>query len=186
MTPTTLWQGQRVRLRAVEAADWEQFYAWDDAEVDRAAYWIPFPRSREAVKKWAAELATAEPKDQTFRWVIEDLAGEFVGTLNTHTCEPRHGTFHYGLALRREHWRRGYASEAIRLVLAYYFRELRYQKANVEIYAFNTASLQLHLKLGFREEGRRRRMIYTGGAYHDEVLLGLTAEEFEALEAQSM
>ncbi len=183
MTSTCFWEGQRVRLRAVEADDWEHFYTWKDSEADRAAYWIPFPRSREGVKKWTAELAVAEPKDHAFRWVIENLAGALVGNLNTHGCEPRYGTFHYGVAIRREHWRQGYASEAIRLVLAYFFRELRYQKANVEIYAFNTASLRLHQKLGFVEEGRRRRMLYTAGAYHDEILMGLTVEEFEAQEA---
>ncbi|WP_268251865.1 hypothetical protein [Litorilinea aerophila] len=32
--------------------------------------------------------------------------------------------------------------------------------------------------MGFRQEGRLRRMIYTGGQFHDVLLLGLTAEEF--------
>jgi RimJ/RimL family protein N-acetyltransferase len=180
MTPPNLWQGQAVRLRAVEPDDWQAFFEWNaDTDVARAAYFIPLPASREAVKKWAAEQAALDPKSHEFRWVIENLAGEMVGTLNTHACDTRQGTFRYGVALRREHWRRGYASEAVQLVLAYFFRELRYQKVNVEIYAFNEASLKLHQKLGFQEEGRLRRMVYTGGVYHDAVILGLTAEEFE-------
>jgi RimJ/RimL family protein N-acetyltransferase len=187
MTPPNLWQGQRVRLRAVEPGDWQTFFDWNaDTDLARSTYFIPFPVSREAQKKWTAEQSTLEPKDHAFRWVIENLAGELVGTLNTHTCDPRNGTFRYGVAIRREHWRRGYASEAIRLVLAYFFRELHYQKVNVEIYAFNESSLKLHRKLGFKEEGRLRRMIYTGGAYHDEILLGLTAEEFEELQPEEM
>ncbi len=84
------------------------------------------------------------------------------GTINTHSCDPRHGTFGYGLAIAREHWRKGYASEAICLVLAYYFRELRYQKVTAHVYAFNEASIRLHEKLGFQLEGRLRRMIFTG------------------------
>jgi RimJ/RimL family protein N-acetyltransferase len=38
----------------------------------------------------------------------------------------------------------------------------------------------LFAKLGFVEEGRRRRTEFMGGRYHDEVLLGMTVEEFAA------
>jgi RimJ/RimL family protein N-acetyltransferase len=48
------------------------------------------------------------------------------------------------------------------------------------VYAYDTASLALHRKLGFVEEGRRRRAQFMAGPYHDEVLLGLTVEEFTA------
>jgi len=182
---TNLWQGNSVRLRAVEVEDWEKFFEWEagpDVGFARQTYALPFPKSREAAKKWASEQANAKPQNHEFRWVIENLQGEFVGTLNTHGCDARVGTFGYGITLRREHWRKGYASEAIRLVLRYFFRELRYQKVTVDVYAFNTASLELHRKLGFQEEGRLRRMVYTDGNYHDAFILGMTVEEFEELE----
>ena len=41
-------------------------------------------------------------------------------------------------------------------------------------------SIRLHEKLGFQLEGRLRRMIYTNGQFFDELLFGLTAEEFAA------
>ena len=63
------------------------------------------------------------------------------------------------------------------LVLRYYFRELRYQKATVRVYSFNEASIRLHEKLGFQHEGRIRRTVYTNGALCDEIVLGLTVEE---------
>jgi RimJ/RimL family protein N-acetyltransferase len=63
-------------------------------------------------------------------------------------------------------------------VLRYFFHELRYQKATVHIYDFNTPSIKLHESLGFKHEGRLRRMCFTNGDYHDDVLMGLTAEEF--------
>ena len=36
----------------------------------------------------------------------------------------------------------------------------------------------IHEQLGFVEEGRRRRTYRTCGRYFDEVLFGITAEEF--------
>jgi RimJ/RimL family protein N-acetyltransferase len=176
-----IWQGERVRLRAVEPDDWPHFFAWnEDTLFARLTHNVTFPESQEGVKKWLAELATAEVKNDEFRWVIENSEGEFVGTINSHTCDPRNGTFQYGIAIRREHWRQGYASEAIWLVLRYFFHELRYQKVNVHIYDFNESSIALHRRLGFQEEGRLRGMGHTKGRYFDWILMGLTRGEFEA------
>jgi RimJ/RimL family protein N-acetyltransferase len=38
--------------------------------------------------------------------------------------------------------------------------------------------IRLHERLGFRREGCLRRMIYTDGQYFDDLIFGLTAEEF--------
>jgi RimJ/RimL family protein N-acetyltransferase len=182
----SVWAGRLVRLRAIEPSDWETFQRFDTAsEMARRAYWIPFPRSTEGYRRWAEREATREPDGDAFRFAIETLACELVGTMNTVDCDRRNGTFSYGIALGREHWRKGYASEAIVLALRYYFGELRYQKVTVRIYAFNDASIRLHERLGFQPEGRRRRMFYTGGQYHDECLYGMTAEEFDQVHGRS-
>jgi RimJ/RimL family protein N-acetyltransferase len=179
-----IWQGERVRLRDVEPDGWRHFFTWnEDTHFAQITGNITFPESQAGVKKWVTELSTAEVKNDEFRWVTEDRDGEFVGTINTHTCDPRNGTFQYGVAVRREHWRQGYAIEAIHLVLGYFFQELRYQKANVHIDDFNESSISLHQRLGFREEGRLRRMGHTEGRYYDWILMGLTREEFEAEDA---
>jgi RimJ/RimL family protein N-acetyltransferase len=179
-----IWQGDKVRLRAIEAGDWEAFHRNDeDSEQARLCYEISFPRSTDGTRRWAEEAARAAPAEDVFRWSIENAAGELAGTLNTHGCDRRCGTFSYGVAIFRAHWRKGYASEAIRIVLRYYFEELGYQKCTVSVYAFNQPSLQLHARLGFQVEGRLRRMIYTGGRYHDEFRLGITAEEFRSTQA---
>jgi RimJ/RimL family protein N-acetyltransferase len=178
---TNIWLGEKVRLRAMVPEDWRAFHKNDeDTESARLCYEIPFPRSEAGSMKWAESTAAATPRDDCYRFVIENLAGEVVGTINTFECNRRYGTFKYGLGIFRPHWRKGYASEAIRLLLRYYFEELHYQKVTVHVYDFNDASLQLHRKLGFQVEGRLRRMLYTGGHYHDEVLLGLIYEEFAA------
>lgn len=173
------WQGALVRLRAIEPADWETFQGWNsDSDASRETYYLPFPKSDEAARRWAEKEATKGPDNDTIRLVIETLDGEMVGTINTHSCDPRNGTFGYGLAIGENHRRKGYAAEAITLVLRYFFGELRYQKANVQIYSSNEPSIRLHEQLGFTLEGRLRRMIYTQGEYLDEILFGITAEEF--------
>jgi RimJ/RimL family protein N-acetyltransferase len=38
----------------------------------------------------------------------------------------------------------------------------------------------MHLKVGFKEEGRRREAVYKNGAYHDEVMFGLLRQEWNS------
>jgi RimJ/RimL family protein N-acetyltransferase len=173
-----LFRGDLVRLRAHEVDDWEVFWSHDtDTELARAGWWITPPQSAEATKKWNEEQAlNREQHDRSF--VIETPSGEIAGSLSTNRTDQRSGTFGYGLGIFAEHRQRGYATDAIRVLLRYYFGELGYQKAHAEVYEFNAASLALHRRLGFVEEGRRRRVYRTGGRYFDEVLFGITAEEF--------
>lgn len=74
------------------------------------------------------------------------------------------------------------AEDAVRILLRYGFWERRYQKCNSACVDTNEASIRLHEKLGFSEEGRRRRHWFLDGEYRDDVLFGLTREEFDALE----
>lgn len=179
------WEGSIVRLRAIEPSDWETFFEWNqDTDAAMRSYYLPFPQSREAVKRWAEKTSTQPPERDAFFLVIETLDNEIAGSISTHSCEPRNGTFKYGLAIREEHRRKGYAAEAVRLLLRYYFGELRYQKVTASVYSFNEPSIRLHEKLGFKLEGRLRRMIYTQGSYFDELLFGITAEEFNTKERQ--
>jgi RimJ/RimL family protein N-acetyltransferase len=67
-------------------------------------------------------------------------------------------------------------------LLRYGFHERRYQKANSACLEINTESIRLHQTLGFREEGLRRRHVYTNGRYYDDILFGLTREEFDDME----
>ena len=174
-----IWQNSIVRLRAVEPGDWPIFRQWDlDSEGARHTYLVPFPQSDESARRWAEREATRNPEGDTFRWVVETPGAEVVGTINTHSCERRNGIFSYGLFIGEKHRRNGYAAGAIKLVHRYYFRELRYQKATVHVFSFNEPSIMLHESLGFKHEGRIRSMVYTDGHFFDEIVLGITAEEF--------
>jgi RimJ/RimL family protein N-acetyltransferase len=115
---------------------------------------------------------------ETLSFAIESLAGEFVGWANLFVGEGRHGRFSVGMSNFQEHQRMGYAVEAMRLLLLYGFNELRCHKCNSACLDINTASIALHKKLGFVEEGRRREVVYMNGQYQDDVLFGLTEHEY--------
>lgn len=180
-----IWEGEKVRLRAVDIKDAGVCYKWShdyDCESDRFCDEIHFPSTYDAMVARVEAASKRGPDNDEFRWVIENMEGIAVGNINTFDCSRKAGTFKYGLGIIREHWGKGYAKETIKIVLRYYFRELRYQKATVHIYSFNERSMKLHESLGFQREGRIRRMVFTNGNYYDEVIYGMTYEEFDAVD----
>ncbi len=175
------WQGKKVRLRGIEPPDAELFIRWNlDSERARHLDFVWPPLSQSAIRSWVEEQSKKRLENDAYYWMIETLAGVAVGGIDTHHCNAHDGTFGYGIDVAREHQRLGYASEAIMIVLRYYFQELRYQKVTVPVHSNNPASVRLHEKLGFRLEGTLRRMFYTQGEYVDEYWFGLTKEEFLA------
>lgn len=179
------WTGDKVRLRAVESKDAGSFYKWAsdyDDESDRFCDEIHFPSTYDVMVTRVDARSKREPNNDEFIWLIENTDGVSVGNINTFNCNKRFGTFKYGLGIAREHWDKGYAKDAIKIILRYYFRELRYQKVTVYIYSFNERSMKLHESLGFKHEGRIRRAVFTNGSYYDEVLYGMTCEEFDVID----
>ena len=177
---SNLWVGDRVRLRALEPADVDAFIA-NDADTDGArSGWRVFPpRSAWAAAEWVEQSTRAANDGDEFRLAIEALgSGELVGTLNTHGCDPAAGTCSYGISVFPWARRKGYGGDAIVVLLRYLFGERRYQKCTVGAYAFNDGSVAFHRALGFREEGRIRRAHFAAGRHWDEVVLGITVEEF--------
>ena len=174
-------QGENIRLRSVEAEDWEIIYNWNrDTEKLKRFDRIQFPPSKSGTKKWVEKKAEKNGKGDEFFWMIEDGKGNLVGVASTFFVDQRAGTFYYGVAVDSDYRRRGFANKAIRLILRYYFQELRYQKCTAIVYDFNEPSQRLHESLGFIQEGRLRRMGRVDGEYHDFLMYGILAEEFVA------
>ena len=174
------WQGKKVRLRGIEPSDADVFFAWNmDSDMTRRLDFVWPPVSQAQVKREIEELSQKKLEHDSFTWVIEDTSGAAVGSIKTHNCDARNGTFSYGVSVVREHQRKGYAAEAIQMILKYYFEELRYQKVSVAVHSYNEESIALHEKLGFVREGTLRRMVYTRGEYFDVHWYGMTKEEWE-------
>ena len=179
------WQGDRVRLRPLRLDDAEAAFiaSLDSPSRQALQLGIELPTSVAALRSSLEKLVDCKDADGVRVFTIESLAGENVGGISYHSRDRKNGVFSFGIVIDRPFRRQGYAEEAVSILLRYGFRERRYQKCNSACIQTNTASIALHKRLGFTEEGRVRRRWFYAGQYHDEVLFGMTVEEFEALQA---
>ncbi len=175
------WQGEKVRLRPLRVEDAEQSYidSLDSPSRQVLQLGIELPTSVEKLRETLAKYADCQDVDGLVIFAIENRAGEYVGGISWHTRRPKDGTFGFGITISAPYRGQGYAEDAVRLLLRYSFLEQRYQKCNSACVEGNRASIRLHQKLGFQEEGRRRRQWFLNGRYYDDLLFGLTREEFE-------
>ncbi|MET9078430.1 GNAT family protein [Streptomyces sp. NPDC004232] len=178
---TSFWTGERVRLRGIEPDDWTAFMRFA-ADEERLGDVLRPPRSAEGYRAWAREQAAATSDGDCFQLAIEAVeTGAIVGAVGSHVADSRAGWFEYGVTIGTDHRRKGYAVEAVVLLLRFMFAERRYHRCQARIFAHNEASLTLHQRLGFTEEGRLRDHLFAAGRHHDLVMMGMLADEFARL-----
>jgi RimJ/RimL family protein N-acetyltransferase len=178
---TSFWTGKRVRLRGIEPDDWTEFrrFAVDE---ERLGDLLHPPRSAESFRIWAKEQAVADSHGDCFRLAIEAMhTGELVGAVGSGRADACSGWFEYGVTLSADHRGKGYAAEAVVILMRFMFAERRYHKCQARIFAHNEASLAFHRRLGFVEEGRLRDQVFFAGRHHDLVMMGMLADEFARL-----
>jgi RimJ/RimL family protein N-acetyltransferase len=182
------WQGAKVRLRPLREEDAEQYFidSLDSPSRQVLQIGIELPTSPELLKASLEKHLGCKDVDGLILFAIEDLEGALVGGISLHSRDTKNGTFSFGISVNRKHKRRGYAEDAVRILLRYGFWERRYQKCNSACVHTNQASIRLHKKLGFVEEGRRRRQVFFNGQYYDDLLFGMTREEFDPLDGEAL
>jgi RimJ/RimL family protein N-acetyltransferase len=182
---TSFWTGKRVRLRGIEPDDWSALMRFAEDE-ERLGDLLNPPRSAEGFRAWAKEQAAAKSDGDCFGLAIEAVdSGEMVGAVGSHHADPRAGWFEYGVTIGAGHRRKGYAAEAVVMLLRFMFAERRFHKCGARIFAHNEASLALQRRLGFVEEGRLRDQVFFSGQHHDLVMMGMLADEFAQLHSTS-
>jgi RimJ/RimL family protein N-acetyltransferase len=174
------WQDDTLRLRAIRPDDWEAHYAnrFDTPARRLLEAEVELPPTETEAHQFAEEWADFRSTSHRIMFTIESLAGDNLGGINLNSVDERHGTFSIGLQIDRGHRGHGYGTRAMRILLRYAFCEGRLHKFNAAVMEGNTASIRMLEKLGCRAEGVRRQVHFTQGRYVDDILYGLTRDEF--------
>ncbi|MFZ1770291.1 MAG: GNAT family protein [Caldilinea sp.] len=185
MSSNYYWQWREVRLRPLhhdDAALWLAEEQSDSETVRFLNYGMDLPKSAQAARAFVERYAEFNHRDERIMFSIETLQGELVGGINLHSMDRTNGVFETGTRVYSAYRGRGYGFQAKVIVLRYAFHELRFQKYNIRCLENNEPMIRHAGRLGCQAEGRIRRHIYTDGRYYDELIFGLTREEFDDLE----
>jgi RimJ/RimL family protein N-acetyltransferase len=117
---------------------------------------------------------------------VEENNYKPIGSVGLSDIHPKNHNAVFGIAIgEKDYWSKGYGTEAARLIIRYGFEQLNLHRINSFAISFNERSLRLHLRAGFKEEGRQREGIFRNGVYHDHVVFGLLRKEWLELNTKT-
>ncbi|KQX50438.1 MULTISPECIES: GNAT family N-acetyltransferase [unclassified Ensifer] len=111
-------------------------------------------------------------------WIIDQdgLVGEV--RLDNINRADRRANFAIGI-FDPDRLGKGLGTAVIKRVLAYAFDELALHRVSLRVLAFNERAIAAYLKSGFSIEGRERESALIDGEWHDDIMMGILAADFD-------
>ena len=177
-----LFRGKIVRLtgdepeaRAKAETLWQR-----DTEYFRLMSGGPLEMASEKKKReWFEKQAEAGFQPDRYPFGIHTLEDDkLIGFLFL-WLDLMHAEVWVGIGIGdREHWGKGYGTDAMKLSVQYAFMELGARRVSLGLFEYNARALRSYEKVGFRLEGRTRGDIFREGKRYDSLWMGILREEW--------
>ena len=132
-----------------------------------------------ALALWAARLAS-QPE-----YGIVTRDGHLIGSTKLWRVSEQNRSAMLTIFIgERQHWGKGYGTEALRLILQEAFSRLGLKRVELHVFDFNDRAIRSYEKVGFVREGIRRQALVRGNSCHDILVMGILKDEFLAREAE--
>lgn len=174
-------RGERVILRAMERADLERLWLFNnDLEVELAGGGDPpMPQSLARLQAEFETKVSSGGRDGT-SFVIE-ADGQCIGHCGLFRFNNTAQTCELGISIGdKRYWGKKYGREAVMLLLECAFRYHNMRRVFLRTDGRNVRGQRAYKACGFVEEGRLRSHVYSNGQYDDMVLMGILREEWQS------
>jgi RimJ/RimL family protein N-acetyltransferase len=171
----------RLRLRPLADADVPALFAiFSDPETMR--YWSRTAMTEPAeAKALLDDIRRYAEAGTLFQWGLAGREDDVViGTCTIHRLDREHRRAEIGYILRRDHWGRGLANEALVALVDHAFDVFGLHRLEADIDPRNLGSIRSIERLGFKLEGRLRERYHVAGEIQDSLIYGLLEPEWRA------
>jgi RimJ/RimL family protein N-acetyltransferase len=170
-------EGKNVGLRQIEESDLPIFRDWRNSPYIRGYTREYRPLNMINQKRWFESLLT-DSSDIMFAIEKRD-SKEVIGCCGLTYINWKEGHGEISIYIGESKWQeKGYATDALQLLLKYGFCELRLHRIYAIIFEYNERSLKFFEKNRFELEGRHREARFWDGKFHDELVYGLLEHEY--------
>ncbi|MDR3400900.1 MAG: GNAT family protein [Chthoniobacter sp.] len=171
--------GERLYLRALADGDADGPYpGWlNDPEVCSGNSHHTFPYTREGALAYIERAR--QTRDELILAIVLREGDRHIGNIALQHIHPVNRSAELSVIIgERDVWGRGFAHEAAVLLVAHGFGVLNLERIACGTFAGNIAMQKLALRLGMKEEGRRRQAAFKNGRFEDIIEFGLLRHEF--------
>ena len=172
-------EGKNIRLRAMEPADLDILYRWENDPDNWFVSNTYVPFSKHTLSKFIEDAGRDIYETRQMRLMIElksqpEGKNDPAGAVDLFDFDPHHLRAGLGILIGRKELRQqGFASEALSLVINYAFKVLRLHQLFCNIAAGNEISMNLFKKFGFVVAGEKKEWLRTQESWISEYILQL-------------
>ena len=169
--------GTYINLRALEPEDLEFLFQIENNELFWEVSHTQAPFSKFLLKQYLENSHLDIYEAKQLRLVIEEKStNKSVGMIDLFDFNPQHKRAGIGILIHPDFQQKGFASEALQLLINYCFTHLHLHQLYANITNDNTNSLHLFEKQNFKQIGIKKDWIFYNGIYKDELLFQLINE----------
>ena len=166
--------GNKIYLRALEPDDIDFLFAVENDESFWEISSTQAPFSRFILEKYIASAHQDIHEVKQLRLIIaENATKKSVGMIDLFDFNPQHKRAGVGILIIDTEQHKGYASEALQLLINYSFNQLNLHQLFANITSDNAKSMALFKKHDFLKVGIKKEWILSMGKFKDEVLFQL-------------
>ncbi|KAJ3744993.1 acyl-CoA N-acyltransferase [Lentinula detonsa] len=189
---------ERLYLRGFESSDARRILdMWNNADVQSTItneYIVPrgskfmdkiAASAEDAVMFLIIETRVRDGSDETVSQneQTKTEGGQFVGTTSITMGHPKNRDGIFGINIEPKFWGIGYGEEVTRFVVDYCFHSLGLHRVSLLVFSGNDRAVNLYKKVGFVEEGRKRKVNWIDGQWEDMFYMGILKEEWKAVDS---
>jgi diamine N-acetyltransferase len=169
-------QSTNIKLRALELTDIDFIYKWEN---DTNSWFVSntlVPFSRYILEKYieSSHLDIYQTRQLRLMIVFNNSSETPIGTIDLFDFDPFHNRAGIGILIaEKKHQKKGYASEALKLLIEYCFNTLQLHQLFCNIAQNNITSLNLFEKHNFEISGEKKQWLKDGNNWIDEYFLQL-------------
>ena len=170
---------KEIKLRAPEPEDLELLYDWENNNE----YWVisntVSPFSKFTLKRYIENSHRNIYESGQLRLMIDHVKDKMtIGTIDLFEFDPFHKRAGIGILIAdMGHRRKGFATMAATCLINYCFKTLLLHQIYCNILDNNCESMDLFIKLGFKEIGVKKDWVKTNDGYLDEHMFQLIKKE---------
>jgi diamine N-acetyltransferase len=167
---------EKIHLRAPELTDLEQIFLWEnDQELWHLSNTL-LPFSRFSIEQYILNEQEDIYSKKQARFIIageNKMKDTLVGAIDLFDFDPKNQRAGIGILIDKKYRNKGFASQALALLIEYSFNLLNLRQLYCSILKQNEESLGLFQKHGFSIIGIKKDWIILNNEWQDEYLLQL-------------
>lgn len=174
----TVIQGERITLRPVQLEDCNETYlSWlQNPEINQYLETRWQPQTLASLESFVRGVN--ESDDSILFAIIDSESEQHIGNIKLGPINQHHQSADISYFLGEQaFWGRGYATEAVRLVVEYGFTQRSLQFIGAGCYGSNVASIKVLDKVGFNLQGMMKQALQGAEGREDHLLFGMTVDQ---------